>query len=176
MQGIFTIKIFVMLKTYIRLAFRSLLKNKVFSFINVFGLAIGLTCCLLIAMYIYHELSYDAHQQLASRLFQLGTESTIEGKMTRYGRTPATMVPAMQQEFPEIESTTRLMNLFQDDKTLVQYLAGNTVKSFYETKGYIADSTFFRLFTYNFKEGNAATALNEPNTVVISDEIARKIF
>jgi putative ABC transport system permease protein len=165
-----------MIKTYFRLAYRSLAKNKLFSFINVFGLAIGLTCCLLIAMYIYQEMSYDIHQQLVNRLYQLGTESTIEGKATRYGRTSAPMVPAMQQEFPEIESTTRLMNLFQDDKTLLQYQAGNNIKSFYETKGYMADSTFFRLFTYNFKEGNAATALNEPNTVVISDEIARKIF
>src|SRR4051812_45885820 len=165
-----------MIKTYFRLAYRSLVKNKLFSFINVFGLAIGLTCCLLIAMYIYQELSYDAHQQLADRLYQLGTESTIEGKTTRYGRTPATMVPAMQQEFPEIESFTRLMNLFQDDKTLMQYQAGGAVKSFYEDKGYLADSTFFRLFTYNFKEGNATSALNEPNSVVISDEIAHKIF
>src|SRR3954451_14956 len=165
-----------MIKTYFRLAYRSLVKNRMFSFINVFGLAIGLTCCLLIAMYIYQELSYDAHQQLANRLYQLGTESTIEGKTNRYGRTPATIVPAMQQEFPEIESTTRLMNLFQDDKTLMQYQAGGVVKSFYEDKGYLADSTFFRLFTYNFKEGNATTALNEPNSVVISNEIAYKIF
>ena len=165
-----------MIKTYFRLAYRSLAKNKLFSFINVFGLAIGLTCCLLIAMYIYQELSYDAHQKQGDRLYQVGTASTIEGKESRYGRTPATMVPAMQQEFPEIESFTRLVNLFQDDKTLLQYQTGNDVKSFYETKGYLADSTFFRLFTYNFKEGNPATALNEPNSVVISDEIARKIF
>src|SRR5205085_11686685 len=105
-----------MIKTYFRLAYRSLVKNKLFSYINVFGLAIGLTCCLLITMYIYQELSYDTHQQLGDRLYQLGTESTIEGKTNRYGRTSAPMAPAMQQEFPEIESTTRLINLFQDDK------------------------------------------------------------
>src|SRR3954471_22938941 len=114
-----TLKTTRMIKTYLRLAYRSLVKNKLFAFINVFGLAIGLTCCLLISMYIYQELSYDAHQQLGDRLYQLGTASTVEGKENRYGRTPATMVPVMQQEFPEIESFTRLINLWQDDKTLL---------------------------------------------------------
>jgi putative ABC transport system permease protein len=165
-----------MIKTYLKLAFRSLVRNRVFSLINVFGLAIGLTCCLLISMYIFHEFSYDAHQKFADRLYQIGTLGTKEGQESKSGKTPATMVPAMQMEFPEIESTTRLVDAFQDDKTLLQYQEGKDVRSFYETKGYLADSTFFRLFTYNFKEGHAYTALNEPNSVVISEEIASKIF
>jgi len=69
-----------MLKTYIRLAFRSLLKNKVFSFIDVFGLATGITCCLLISMFIYHELSYDTNQKYADRLYQIGTRHLMNGK------------------------------------------------------------------------------------------------
>src|SRR5438046_2373296 len=165
-----------MLKTYIRLAFRSLLKNKIFSFINVLGLAAGLTCCLLISMYIYHELNYDAYQQYADRLYQLGTRHLMNGKESRAGSSPATIAPLMQHDFPEIESTTRFTSLFEDDKTLLQYSINKQVNSFYETKGYVADSNFFRLFTYNFKEGNPATALNEPNTVVLSNEIAKKIF
>ncbi|MGB8191613.1 MAG: ABC transporter permease, partial [Chitinophagaceae bacterium] len=165
-----------MLKTYIKLAFRSLVKNKVFSFINVFSLAIGLTCCLLISMYIYQELSYDTQHKSGSRLYQLGTTSIQEGKEDRYATTPAPIGPMMQQSFPEIESTVRLMAAFQDDKTLLQYKDNNNVSSFYETQGYFADSTFFRLFSYRFKEGNPATALNDPTSLVISDEIARKIF
>src|SRR4051812_529588 len=109
-----------MLKTYIRLAFRSLLKNRVFSAINVFGLAAGLTCCLLISMYIFHELNYDSHQRYAERLYQLGTRSVINGQESRSGSTPATMAPLMQQDFPEIENTTRFTSLFEDDKTLLQ--------------------------------------------------------
>jgi putative ABC transport system permease protein len=165
-----------MIKTYIKLALRSLLKNKAFSFINIFGLATGLTCCLLISLYIYHELSYDTHQALSNRLYQLGTLSIKEGKEERHGRTPAPMAKAMQQEFPEIEKTARLMKAFQDDKTLFQYKDGNTIRSFYEDKGYLADSTFFQLLTYHFKEGNATTALQDPSSVVISDDIARKLF
>src|SRR5215216_4325015 len=107
-----------MLKTYIRLAFRSLLKNKAFSFINVFGLATGLTCCLLISMYLYREFSYDAHQKYADRLYQLGTFGIKDGTEGWSGKTPAPMVPVMQQEFPEIESTVRFIDAFQDHKTL----------------------------------------------------------
>ncbi|HYC28151.1 MAG TPA: ABC transporter permease [Chitinophagaceae bacterium] len=165
-----------MLQTYFKLAFRNFLRNKVFSFINVSGLAIGLACCMLIAMYIYHEMSYDAHQKYAGRLYQIGTRSVKDGEEIRLGYTVAPMAPVMQQEYPEIESYTRFIDAFQDDKTLLQYSAGSEVRSFYETKGYFADSTFFRLFTYNFKEGDPNTALNEPNSVVLSEEIAKKIF
>src|SRR5437868_8447952 len=98
-----------MLKTYIKLAFRSLVKNKTFTLINIFGLAIGLTCCMLISMYLYKEFGYDKHQKLGDRLYQLGTVSIQEGKESRYGTTPAPMAPTMKQEFPEIESTTRLL-------------------------------------------------------------------
>jgi putative ABC transport system permease protein len=165
-----------MLKTYIRLAFRSLIKNKVFSFINVFGLAIGLTCCLLISMYIYNEFSYDTQHKLANRLYQLATISIDGGKAERYATTPAPMGPTMKQVYPEIESVTRILPAFQDDKTLLQYNTNNNVRSFYETRGYFADSTFFQLFTYQFKEGDANTALNNPTSVVINEEIAKKLF
>lgn len=165
-----------MFKTNLKLAYRSLIKNKVFSLINVFGLATGLTCCMLLSMYVYKEMSYDAHQKHADRLYQLGTLSTIEGKSQRSGTTPAPMGPAMQQEFPEIQSVTRMLKAFQDDKTLVQYNDNGNLRSFYETNAYLADSNFFQLLTYDFKEGNAATALQQPNSVVLSEEIAEKLF
>jgi putative ABC transport system permease protein len=165
-----------MIRTYLKLAFRSLVKNRTFSFINIFGLATGLTCCILISMYLYKEFSYDVHQKYANRLYQLGTISIQEGKERRYSSTPGPIGPLMQQEFPEVESTVRLMKLFEDDKTLFQYQDGKQMRSFYEAGGYMADSTFFRVFTYKFSEGNAATSLDEPNTIVLSKEIADKIF
>jgi putative ABC transport system permease protein len=166
-----------MIKTYIKLAFRSLIKNKLFSFINIFGLTIGLTCCILISIYIFHELSYDTHQKLGDRLYQVGTIFKQEGKEERFATTPAPMGPAMQQEFPEVVGNTRLIKAFQDDKTLLQYKEGqNELRSFYETQGYFADPSFFQLFSYEFKEGQPNTALANPNSVVISDEIARKLF
>ena len=84
-----------------------------------------------------------------------------EGKEDRTANTPAPMAKAMQMEFPEIEKTTRLLKMFSDDKTLFQYTEPNgNIKSFFESKGYVADSTFFQVLTYKFKEGNAATALS----------------
>ncbi len=166
-----------MIRTYFKIAWNNLRKNKVFSFINIFGLAAGLACCMLITLYIRNEISYDKYHQHAADIYQLGTNFIREGKETKMSGTPAPVAQAMQFEYPEIEQTTRLLALFNEDKTLLQYTEKNAApQSFYETKGYIADSSFFRVFTYDFLEGNPATALNEPRTVVLSEEIARKIF
>ena len=166
-----------MIKNYLKVAWRNLMKSKVFSFINILSLAIGLTCCMLITLYLHYEFSYDTYHKNGDRVYQLGTIFIKEGKEDRMANTPAPMAKAMQMEFPEIEKSTRLLKTFADDKTLLQYKPGNgELRSFYESNGYMADSSFFEVLTYHFKEGNAATALAEPNTVVLSDEIKTKIF
>jgi putative ABC transport system permease protein len=166
-----------MLKNYFKIAWRNMMKNKVFSFINILGLSTGLTCCMLITLYILNETSYDRYQKNADNIYQVGTDFIGLGNFKKQPTTPAAMGEIMKSVFPEIQQTTRLARLFAEDKTLLQYTPQNdAVKSFYETKGYLADSTFFRIFTYNFIEGNPATALSNPNSVVLSEEIARKIF
>lgn len=157
------------------------MKNKVFSFINIFGLTVGLTCCMLITLYIINELSYDKYHKAANDLYRLGTIFITPGEEIKpenwSATTPAPMGQMMKQEFPEIQETTKIVGLFVEDKTLLQYKENNgELKSFYETKGYLADSAFFRLFTYRFIEGDAATALNNPNTVVLTEDIAKKMF
>src|SRR6266536_1461863 len=166
-----------MFQNYLKVAWRNLMKSKIFSFINIFGLSVGLTCCMLITVYLYNEVSYDKYHKNINQLYQLGTIFVGSGKEERTPNTPAPMAAAMKQEFPEIAEAARLMSLFAEDKTLLQYKEGNAVpKSFYETKGFVADASFFKLFTYNFIEGDAATALKEPNTIVLSEEIAKKFF
>jgi putative ABC transport system permease protein len=165
-----------MSRTHLKLALRSLSKNKAFSVINVFGLAIGLTCCMLISMYLVKEFSYDSHHKLGKRLYQLGSLSIEEGVEKRGATTAAPMGPAMQQEFAEVENVARVMTLFQDDKTLFQTDNGVNQKSFYESNGLLADSTFFRMFSYSFTEGDPLTALDQPNSIVLSQEIAEKLF
>ncbi len=170
-----------MFKNYIKVAIRNFRKNKLFSFINILGLAIGLTCCMLISLYIYNELSYDSYHKNADQVYQLGTTFIRQGQNENTGdntpNTPSPMAATMQMEFPEIELSARLLKAFADDKTLLQYTPSNKEKkSFYETDAYLADSTFFKIFTYNFKEGNPATALEHPNCVVLSDAIAKKMF
>ncbi len=148
-----------------------------FSFINIIGLSVGLTCCMLITLYILNETSYDAYQLNGDNIYQLGTEFIGIGNFSKLPNTPAAMARTMQNVFPEIKQTTRLARLFSEDKTLLQYNNRNgESKSFYETKGYLADSTYFQMFTYDFIEGNPKTALNNPNSIVLNDEIAKKIF
>ncbi|HEY0678498.1 MAG TPA: ABC transporter permease [Chitinophagaceae bacterium] len=166
-----------MLKSYIKIAWRNLMKSKTFSFINIFGLAVGLTCCMLITLYIHNELSYDSYHKNASRIFQVGTIFIKNGKEDVRSTTPAPMAKTLQQEFPEIAETARMMGAFAEDKTLLQFTGNDgELRSFYETKGFLADSGFFRLLTYNFIEGNPSTALNEPKSIVLSEEIAKKLF
>ena len=166
-----------MLRTYLKIAWRNLMKSKAFSFINVFGLAIGLTCCMLITVYLHHETSYDSHHANIADLYQVGTIFVKPGNEDITANTPSPMAKAMQQEFPEIKQTARLMELFSEDKTLLQYRPdGGDMRSFYETRGFMADSTFFRMFTYKFKEGDPKTSLEGPLSLVVSEEIAAKLF
>jgi putative ABC transport system permease protein len=165
-----------MLKNHLKIAWRNIKSNKLFAFINIFGLSVGFTCCILITLYILHETSYDHHHRNAEHLYEVATAFVKDGKNDLAPNTPAPMAAAMKQEFPEIEETTRLLQLFED-KTFLQYMPdeGET-KSFYETNGFAADSTFFRMFSYQFIEGDPHNCLNAPNTVVINEEIANKLF
>ncbi len=166
-----------MFKSYIKTAWRNVVKSKLFSLINIIGLSVGLTCCMLITLYILNETSYDAYQVNGDNIYQLGTEFIGIGNFSKLPNTPAGMARTMQNVFPEIKKTTRLARLYDEDKTLLQYNSKNgEAKSFYETKGYLADSTYFQMFTYDFVEGNPETALDNPNAIVLNDEIAKKIF
>src|SRR4029077_4561050 len=130
-----------MFRNYLKIAWRNLMKNKIFSFINIFGLSVGLTCCMLVTVYLYNEINYDKYHNNINHLYQLGTIFIKDGKEEKTPNTPAPMATAMKQEFPEISETARLMTLFSEDKTLLQYKEGAAeVKSFYETKGYMADA------------------------------------
>ena len=166
-----------MFRNYLKIAWRNLAKNKVFSFINIVGLAAGLSCCMLICLYIHDELSYDTHHKDVTQLYQIGTVFVSPEGERKTAATPHPVADALQLEYPEISSTTRLVGLFGDDKTLLRYDAGaNQSRVFYETKGFLADSAFFSFFSYNFIEGNGGQALKNPNAIVLSEEIARKLF
>jgi putative ABC transport system permease protein len=168
-----------MLKNYVKIAWRSLMKNKIFSFINILGLSVGLACCMLIVLYLYNELSYDTYHTNIKRLYQVGGIFVTDGKQDRFPCSPAVTAPNMKKDFPEIEQTARMLtfSFFGEYKTLLQYnRPDGAPNSFYETKGAAADNSLFELFTYHFIEGDAAKALVNPNSVVISKELAHKLF
>ena len=161
---------------YLKVAWRNLMKSKAFSFINVFGLSVGLTCCMLITLYILHETSYDRYHKNIDRLYQVGTVFISAGIESRQGSSPSPLAPLMKSVFPQVEAAARLRPLFED-KTLFQYHgSGDDMHSLYEEKGALADSGFFQLFTYNFIEGNPRTAMDDPYSIVLSEEIAHEMF
>ena len=162
-----------MFKNYLKIAFRNFRKNKAFTFINIFGLAVGLASCLLIMLYIFDESSYDKHHKDGDRLFRI---ASISNKAETWAAAAAPLAFTLKDNLPEVEQATRLMTFPDVAKMLLKYESGSEKKQFFESNGYYVDSTFFQLFTYDFIYGNAATALNEPNSLVISEEISHKFF
>ncbi len=166
-----------MLKNYFKIAWRNLLKNKTATAINIFGLTVGLAACMLNVIYVVHENSYDRHVKNSDQIYQLGTTFIREGKENNTPGTPFVLGQTMQQEFPEVQANTKLLSIFTEEKTLMRYNPEKGApQTFYEPKGFIADSAFFNVFSYEFAEGNPAVALNNPKSIVLSEKIAKKFF
>lgn len=167
-----------MIFNYFKIAWRNMMKAKAFSFINILGLAAGLTCCMLISVYLLYEVSYDGYQKDVQDMYQMATDFNMQGKSFKLAATPAPMAKQVHRDFPEVEESTRILSLqLFEDKTLLQYIIpGAAPASFYEDKGFLADSNFFRFFQYPFIEGDPNAALVRPLTIVLSEELAHKLF
>lgn len=168
-----------MFKNYLKIAYRNLLKNKTYSLVNIFGLAIGMAACFFIFQYVHFESSYDRFNKNAANLYRInisysGSFANLPMTATNH---PA-VGPAMKAEFPEVLGYARLVEpqLFMSASTITYTDKGSNTTSFNEQRIYIADSSFLELFTYPFAEGDASTALSQPNTVVLSETEAKKYF
>jgi len=159
-----------MLRNYLKIAWRNLIHNKVYGLINILGLAIGITTCTLITMYIMDEMSYDMHHANGERIYRIASEVKGEKGVA----VAAPVAAGLKKDFPEVEQVTRLLRMPGVEKFLLK--DEQTQKKFYETNGYYVDSTFFRLFDYNFRFGDKTTALDQPNSIIISDQVAGKLF
>ncbi|HHE40714.1 MAG TPA: ABC transporter permease, partial [Candidatus Cloacimonetes bacterium] len=158
-----------MLKNYLKIAYRHIARNKFYSAINIVGLAIGITCALLIGLYVQHELSYDTFHKDADRIYRVESMFTVQGKLDKFALTAFPLVHTMKAEIPEIEEATRMR--FMQNRL---FIYGE--KKIYEDNVYLADSTVFDLFTYEFLHGDPSTALSEPFTAVLTESFAEKIF
>ncbi len=159
-----------MIKNYIKIAWRNLLRNKTFSFINIFGLSIGLGTCLLLTLYIIDELTYDIHHKDVDQIYRVSMESMGTPTAT----VSAPMAKGLEDQISEVKESTRILKFPNIDKFLLKDKENNN--QFYESNGFYVDATFFEIFTYDFKYGEYKTALNTPNTVVLSEEVATKMF
>jgi putative ABC transport system permease protein len=167
-----------MIFNYFKIAWRNMMKARAFSFINIFGLAAGLACCMLISIYLLYEISYDSYQKDVKNLYQMATIFDIQGKTFRMAATPAPMAKQVARDFPEVAEAARVLPLsaFEDKDLLQNFIPGAAPVSLYEDKGFLADSNFFDLFSYPFIEGDPKTALARPATIVLSEDLAHRLF
>lgn len=157
-----------MLKNYFKIALRSMMRNKVYSFINIFGLAVGLTSAILILLWIADEISYDQFHPKSDRLYKAMNRAFFEGKVACWQTTPSVLGPALKKEFPEIKEVSRV-NWVQKrllrvgEKTL--HAPGTTV-----------DPGFLTMFGFPLLQGNKENALNDLYSIVITESLAKKLF
>ena len=158
-----------MFKNYFKIAFRNLWKNKGFSAINIFGLAIGLAICLLITLFVKDELSYDKYNKKADRIYRVNADIRVNGTVFNSRYSPAALGPVLAKEYPQIEKAVRIID---DGKILVKKGA----ETLLEPNSCFADSTLFAVFTFPMIAGDPKTALTQPYSLVISESMARKYF
>ena len=160
-----------MFRNYLKVAVRSLLKRKVFTLINILGMAMGMAVCLLIVLFIRSELGYDNFHQQGDRIYRVVLDRKYPLRISSYAIIPVSIGPAIQREFPEVEVATGL----QDFAGTAGFSVKVGDKIFEEKHAWIADSNFFRVFTVDMLQGDTATALARPDMAVINEstEIGR---
>ena len=158
-----------MLRNYLKIALRNLIRHKAYSFINISGLAIGITGALLILMYVGNELSYETFHKNRDRIYRAAVDFGGKGnKMRLAGAMPA-LAPAVIDHLPEIETAVRFR---RDTKAKIKF-DSNTFK---EQNLFFVDPAVFEIFSFTLKQGNEEFALSQPFSMVITEDLARKYF
>ncbi|MCB0490024.1 MAG: ABC transporter permease [Cyclobacteriaceae bacterium] len=154
---------------FLKVAFRNIAKSRPHSYINLAGLAIGLASVIVISVYIFSELSFDRFHQDHEQIYRVVNKVMRSGTALNYPQGPPGLAPALTANFPELEHATRLRTA---DRPLIK----NGDVTFYEDNAFYADSAFLRIFDFEILKGNRRTALNQPNTIVLTASTARKYF
>lgn len=159
-----------MLKNYFKIAFRNLYKNKVYSFINIFGLAVGIACCLLIGLYVQNEWSYDKFHSNSDRVYRAWVEETVDnGRVLLNTATPIPLGPAIRENIPEIEELSYV------------YQFSSLVNTPEQPDGLnegilVVNNDFFSIFDFELLEGDAQSLFSSPNSMVVSESTAQRFF
>jgi len=159
-----------MFKNYLKVAFRSLNKNRIYALINILGLALGLTVTILVFIFVKDEMSYEKHWSGYERVYRTGIKANMMGQKMDAPVSPSPMANAFRTEFTDVETATRINPVNQE------ILIRHEQTKVYIQNGVYADSTFFKVFDYEFVHGDPETALNEENALVLTEESARKLF
>ena len=140
----------MMLKNYIKTALRSLKRNKIFSFINVFGLSVGLACCMLITAYVYSELSYDRYPQSADQIYRVGIKTIENAGVSEYPNVDIAVAKGIKDQYPQVEEVTRLTG---HKPSFIAYEG----KKFKEEHLQMVDANFLQMFSIPLIDGDIKT-------------------
>jgi len=161
-----------MIQTYLKILLRGFTRNKVFSLINLLGLSVGLTCTLLIGLYVMDEFAVETHHTKLDRIYLITIEASWAGQTQKWTGVPNATGPTIAKEIPEVEKAVRL---FSHEFGALAFVSSDEVKSSEKTLGW-GDPELFEVLEYKFIKGDPATALTRPNTAVISESSAKKYF
>lgn len=159
-----------MLKNYLKIAFRSLNKNRTYAIINILGLALGLGVTILVFLFVKYETSYDKQWDGYDRTYRMGVDANMMGQAIVNPRSASPMAYTFRSEFEEVETATRMRNVTQE------ILVSNKNTKLYIQNALYADSSFFKVFNYEFIYGDPNDALKEDNGIVLTEETAGKLF
>jgi len=158
-----------MFKNYLKIAIRNLVNQKAYSAINIFGLAIGLSACILVGLFIRQEFEYEKHFEGYKNIYRIEAEVTKPSGLSYFAETPGNVKTTLEGKFPEIENISRI---FFSDQDLVVY----ENKRFYEDEIIYADSTFFEIFNHEVVSGNIRDFVSKVNSIVITEKVCEKYF
>jgi putative ABC transport system permease protein len=160
--------------TYLKIAWRSIHRERLYALINIVGLGLAIACCLVLALYLESELTYDRHNVLHERIFRVDNEITIGGSADRFAVSSAVLGEMLADSYPEVQDFVRFRPAAQGESTTLLIRHENDV--YYWENVYFADDNVFDVFTHEILYGDPATALVEPGTVAVSETFARRYF
>jgi len=162
--------------TYVKTALRNLYRDKLYALINISGLSLGLACCMILALYLRSELTYDRYHEKYKRIFRVAAEFKASGKIDDAAFTSIGMAPLLAKDHPEINEFVRFYPLMGPNISGSGNLFRHEDKAFYNKNAYLADETIFDVFTHRIIYGDPKTALTLPNSMAISESFAKKFF
>ena len=160
----------IMVSNYLKIVIRNFRRHKIYSFINIIGLAIGMACCILVLLHVHHELSYDKYHRDGDRIFRIAQNIRKEAAELDTARVAAPLIPAIRENFPDVQSAVRFQ--LATWNSLVE--RGET--KYFEDWVMIAENDVFDVFTIPFIRGTPEKALDRPRTIVITESVAEKYF
>jgi len=163
-----------MIKNYLKAALRNLWKNKAYSAINIFGLSVGIACSMLIIFHVKEELSYDKHLSKANRLMRVVATYVGETSTRHWAATPPVMGPEMKRDLAGIDDMARFYRPYP--YLLLSSTVNGKVNRFEEKGGFLADASVVKMFDLNFVEGDPETALSSPESIILSETMAKRYF